>query len=625
IDLYGAAGVSVEGRIPVYGWFDVASIDAAIHFRTPSPTFLSLYARGCCCSGCASHTFYLIGNSSDANSSSTASLDLVKEVYPMESTDVSWMPELKVNTTFRNDGETFEIGDANYTIQVNNAKIMLANGGSSGASLESTQLSATMKGYLPSTVLQPNTRYKFSATVKLVKNGTIKKTQEVEKVFTTTADTFIQWSKMMNKITPEKNAQNVMSETRVDLYYSALLKNLGGIHSAAARKYAINVYDVTKEEVTGSWENSMYTLNGKEAHKKTFIATKPLKVYHFCQNQQTGEIKETYRRSDGRYYNPFKGFSVDGEMPDPGSSGLVSSNSAQGASMQRAGISSQVFTGLNLGESEVVNEEFSYYTEDTYTIKVKNIELDRIDYLSSFTVASTNEGEQRVNLTTNLSNINPSITVKRNHAYRSGTSSQRSQLYVQYETKAQNNEYPVCFIDSPAGRYSSGGRTCDTCGDCSEALSARLQNLMQPSSKIDSIEIDPGITRDEYSSIVAIVNMEFESRTNPEQSFSTQYDLSMLYPNLQHNQFITQDLQGVEVLKSATIKYYVRSQNHTMEDVQPIATKTIMIIDEGLEDIEPIVDQGTVQVVTTSSGWDNATTATTATTTQHTAQGAPIW
>ncbi|MEA1915854.1 MAG: hypothetical protein U9N30_11150, partial [Campylobacterota bacterium] len=63
IDLYGAAGVSVEGRIPVYGWFDVASIDAAIHFRTPSPTFLSLYARGCCCSGCASHTFYLIGNS----------------------------------------------------------------------------------------------------------------------------------------------------------------------------------------------------------------------------------------------------------------------------------------------------------------------------------------------------------------------------------------------------------------------------------------------------------------------------------------------------------------------------------------------------------------------------------
>jgi len=613
IDLHGYISVDFEARVPVYGWFDLFGAEADIRFRTPNPTFLSLYLKGCCCTKCASHKFYIIGSKKDSKNLSLDPLELVKEVYPTQNTDVSLLPYVKIETTFRNDEDSFKIGDDDYTMEVSDAKIITLDMYNQTVSTKSSQFNPKTKALIPINKLTPNSRYKISATVKLKKGNSVVKTQIIDKEFRTTSDTFIEWSRMMNKITPEKNAKDISAGSSVIVYYSPIL----GTNWSMTDGFDIKVYDITKKEVDGSWQQYTYTIDGQEALKKIFIPTKPLKVYHFCKNLQTGEIKETFKREDGKYLNPFKNYTVDGEV-DIDTNGVDNINN----NVSNAGVvSSNIYTqGLDLGASDYVNERFAYYTEDTYTIKVHNTQKNSVDYISSFTIAnSSSQDQQQVSLIQNIGSIQPTIEVYRNESYKSGSSSARTSLYMSYEQRAKNGEFPVCFADKNVSQYSSHTieRTCDTCGNCQEELDNALQRYKTTSPKIDSIYINSGIARSEYPNILPVIEIVFQSEKNPSNTVSLKYNLAQQYPSLQRNQLpiFTAHFQGTEKIKSATVKYYISIQRGISSQlfldriesgaIEPIVTKQLQIIDEGLDNIEPLVSEQTVHEVSTSG----ATTA----------------
>ncbi len=632
IDLSGHFNIDIEGRV-FFTWFEIASFNSDIRFRTPNPTFFSIYLSAGCCGGSVSHTFYVIGDSDDASSASTSSLELLKDIYPMQSTDVSLLPYVKVETVFRNDGESFKIGDDDYTIEVSNVKLIKMLNGSSTIEVSSrvSQFNPKTKALIPANRLSPNTRYKIKATIKLKKGNSVKKTQYIDKEFRTTSDDFIKWSRMMEKITPEKNAQDVAAGSSVIVYYSPIL----GTNWSMAYGFDIKIYDITKKEVEGSWRKTTYTTNSQQALKKIFIPTKPLKVYHFCKNLVTGEIKETFKREDGKYLNPFKNFTVDGEINSDTHS-LDTTNTVTNA---RDGISANIYTqGLSLGTSEQVNDRFAYYTEDTYTIKVHNTQKNRVDYISSFKVAdSSAQSLQQVSLVQNLSSIQPKVTVNRTQSYKEGSSSQRRLLWMGYEARAKAGNFPVCIADTAAAQYSSHDieRTCDTCGNCQEALNNALQRYKTTSPKIDSIYLNSGISRSDYPNILPVIEIVFESVSNPSDTRVFKYNLVQSYPSLQRNQLplFTAHLQGTEKIKSATVKYYISIQRGIYSqvfldriengDIEPIATKDIEIIDDGFTDIESIVDDETVSEVVVT-GASSQTTGTVGTQ-EHNFDGAIAW
>jgi hypothetical protein len=625
IDLAGHLYVDIEGRV-AYTWFDIASFKADIRFRTPNPTFFSIYINADCCGGSASHTFYIIGNKDDAKKASLNNLNLLKQIYPIEQTDVSILPYVKIETTFRNDGDSFKIGKDDYTIEVSNAKIIKIDHNTEVAVLAKvSQMSPKIKTIIPVNKLTPNGKYKIEAVLKLKKGNSVKKRQNISKEFTVTSKNYIKWSRMMNKITPEKNAKDLDSGTSVSVFYSPII----GTNWDMTNGYDIKVYDVTKKQIEGRWSRYVYTVDGQEALKKIFVPNKPLKVYHFCKNIVTGEIKETVKNQDGKYLNPFRNYTVDGEES---SSNIDTTSVANGSNGIASEINPTIHTGLNLGTSTQVNDSYVYYTENKYTIKVHNTQENRVDYISSFEVADDlARAQQQVSLINNINSIESRVLVNRNEAFKDGTSHNRQMLYMAYDARAKNGEFQPCVSDM--NQYMHGERTCDTCGDCKDRLNAALQRYKTISKNIDSIYIDTGISRDEYPNILPIVEIVFQSENNSSNTITEKYIINNHTLSLQRNQtpLLTAHLEGTEILKSATVKYYLSGQigNYSQVfldrihngSIEPLVSKQLRIIDDKLEDVESMVDDDIITNDVVITGTKNSNFGVQ----EHSTEGVMIW
>ncbi len=612
IDLQAYLKMAIEARIPIKGWFDLASVNGKVRFRTPDPTIFSLYLRGCAIK-CASHTFYLIGSKSSAKEETNISI--LKEMEPYAKTDVSLQSTIILATNLPTDGTKTKIDNTDYTFNINNVKFVKTGNPSSSISLYAARISPNKVGYQVRPLLEANTEYKFTADVQwLSKNnvGTnvLNKVEKAEKIFTTTSQSQVPFTELIQTVTPKTGTENVSSDSKVRVYYSYLAKDLPSLNN----KYAITVVNGKNESIEGTWSNSNWNShkgrvgqslsNTVSLPLRIFTPSKPFASYHFCLNNSNGEIRETVIRSDGKYYNPFKSYSVDGEEDEEeeeSSNGMLSAQeviASQHAVVTSAGyiaraaelgVSTNVFVDLNLGEPSVENDSFTYYSTNKYMIKVKDIASDKIVFISFFEAkGSGSQGEQHVYLKNNINSITSRIKVERGSAIKEGKASAYSQLLMGFELKAKANEFPICTADEPISQYFSNMvRTCDTCGNCQERLDSARQRYLEPSSNIQKITIYSGIDRSEYPNILPIVEVTFEDELNPEVVLEKQYRI--LYGQVNDNLYQMQ-FEGIEKIKNATVKYYVGEEGTLQRlinenRIEPVVTKEVNIEDIGLPDI----------------------------------------
>ncbi|TLP40513.1 hypothetical protein [Arcobacter arenosus] len=619
IDLQAYLRMAIEARVPVKGWFDLASVNGKVRFRSPSPTIFSLFLKGCAIGKCAKHTFYIVGKK--PSSLDNQNMSILKEVEPFHDTDFSLKPLLKLGTVFPNDGTMQEVGRENYWFTITNVKLVDTSNPTVSKSLNSSRIDNKTIGYMPQELLRPNTQYKLTADVQWLRKNNIdtnvlEKVEKVEKIFTTTDESFLPYSELVAKVMPETGSKDISSTAKVRIYYSHLAKELPQMNN----NYVASVINSKNEVLEGTWNDFSWDTNkGKFGEilentvllpGKKFTPNEPFNTYHFCLNNSTGEIKETVVRSDGKYYNPFRSYTVDGE--DDGmefdslnidNSGLsrttslnnsrLSNNMAARVTAQSLGVSEEIFTDLNLGEPSVSNDSFTYYSTNKYMIKVKDVANDKIVYISFFEAkGSGNQGDQFVYLTNNINDIDAKIDVERSLVVKDGQEYNVRAIISRYEQRAMGNQFPVCDADTNLGELAAQygnpiSRTCATCGDCEEHRTQALAAYKEHSPNIRKVTINSGINRNEYPNVFPVVDVVYEDELNPENTLSKQYTL--LYGDYIDNLYQLK-FDGIEKIKEATIKYYIAQENTfgrllSEGRIEPVVTKQVIILDSGLDDI----------------------------------------
>ncbi len=609
IDLQATLRMAIEARVPVYGWFDLASVDGKVRFRTPNPTMFSLYLRGCGFGKCASHTFYVVGSKPSA--SDEANINILKDVEPYGDTEISLKPIIKIGTFVPNDGTVTNIANKDYTFSIVNSKLVKTSNPTTRINLYPKRVDEQTITYMPPNPLNPNTEYKFTANVQwLSKNnvGTdvLERIDSIEKIFTTTAEPILSFSELVSKIEPKASEKDVSARAKVYIRYSDKAKGL----TSMVNNYIIKVIDGKNKDVPGTWDSTYSSSNPANLILKVFTPNKPFSSYHFCLNNTTGEIKETVIRSDGKYYNPFREYSVDGEEVNNTNTSDVqmSANSTRSlnstarfgtasANVNRPtalslGISSELFTDLNLGAPTSSNDSFTYYTTSKYMIKVIDQSKDRVVFISSFEAKqSGNQGDQFVYLTNNINALEAKIEVERTNKVIDGQSSRYQQIWNSFEFRAP--EFPPCAADQGIGQIAAQhgnpmSRTCATCGDCKTHRALALKQLEVPSPNINKITVYSGINRSEYPNVFSVIDVVFEDELNPEITFEKSYQV--LYNNIIDNLY-QMEFEGIEKIKSARVKYYVAEENtfRTLLNegrIEPVVTKEIVILDPKLENVE---------------------------------------
>jgi len=635
IDLQAVMRMAIEARVPIKGWFDLASVDGKVRFRTPSPTMFSLYLRGCAIGKCASHTFYLVGKKLSA--ADQQNVNILKDIEPYGDSEISLQPIIKVGTFVPNDGTIVNVGDKDYTFSIVNSKFVKTSNPNTGINYYSKRIDEQTIGYMPSNLLSPNTEYKFTAKVQwLSKNnvGTdvLEKTDYIEKIFTTTSETMLPYSEIVKNVSPQPDEKDVSARSKVYIDFSHKAKSLPRVMN----NYTPKVIDSKNIELEGTWRNTFYRTNAGrfgertdtvELPRKEFTPSKPFSTYHFCLNNRTGAIKETVIRSDGKYYNPFRGYSVDGEEVQNINTSNVQNNinstrelstsstyqaqavSSNGITASSLGITSEVYTDLNLGEPSMANDSFTYYTTNKYMIKVIDESKDRVVYISTFEAKqSGSEGDQFVYVKNNLDNIDTKIEVERANEIIDGQSSRYQATRRNFELRAKSNEFPPCAADQGLGEHAANlgnpmSRTCDTCGDCPAQRELALKRLLVPSANIAKVTLHSGISRSEYPNIFPIIDVVYEDELNPEVTFEKSY--RVLYGTTSDNLYQMR-FEGIEKIKSATVKYYVAQENtfQTLLNegrIEPVDTKEIMILDPKLEEVERPEESSGITVVKPST------------------------
>ena len=618
IDLQAYLRMAIEARVPIKGWFDLASVNGKVRFRSPNPTMFSLFLKGCAIGKCAKHTFYLVGKK--PSSSDNQNMSVLKEVEPFHDTDFSLKPLIKLGTIIPNDGTIQEIAGDNYWFTITNTKLVDTSSPTVNKRLDSRRIDNKTIGYMPQELLKPNRQYKLTADViwyrkNNVGTNVMEKVENIEKIFTTTTERYLPYSELVEKVMPESGSKNISSTSKVRIYYSHLANELPQMNN----NYVASVINSKNEILEGTWESFLWNTNkGKfgealenrvELLGKKFTPNEPFNTYHFCLNNSTGEIKETVIRSDGKYYNPFRSYTVDGEdngidfdSSDVDSSGpnrtlslnnRPSNNMASRVTAQSLGVSEEIFTDLNLGEPSVSNDSFTYYSTNKYMIKVKDVANDKIVLISFFEAkGSGSQGDQFVYLTNNIDDLDAKIDVERSLVVKDGQEYNVRAIISRYEQRAMGNQFPVCDADANLGELAAQygnpiPRTCDTCGDCVEERTLALARYKEHSPNIRKVTINSGINRNEYPNVFPIVDVVYEDELNPENILSKQYTL--LYGDYIDNLYQL-EFDGIEKIKEATIKYYIAQENSFGSllregRIEPVATKQLTIIDPGLDDV----------------------------------------
>ncbi|MFK5882671.1 MAG: hypothetical protein QM482_10735 [Sulfurospirillum sp.] len=430
-----------------------------VKFRAPNPTYARVRAYvDIPIYGSASFTTYFPYRPS--SSSGDTIPNLVNHIEPYEGDNVSLMPKMKIVTTFNSDGSHFDLGDMDMKTRAN-----ITNASSMQGSFETFEklyyISNVKSVYLRDLTnnhiisidkirisqneikvipkfqaLIPGHRYKLSGYVTLsyyyqrekatfagqedmfdalgepeaylrdhgeiTGEGLVEvKREEFAKEFTVSSENKLKFSDVIDRVYPANLQQDVIEGESVVLYYDEVVKYLG-TSNYLIRNYIVKVTNAKNEPINGQF---FYDASDG-VPKSVFKPVSPLRVYHFCMNNQTGVIKETFKNSEGEYLNPFKNYTVDGES-SPGSNQVAIPPYISSASL----------SNVDVGEFKASSQDslYSYFTNNTYNIIVTDHSTNQIVYFSSFGVkynSSDKESVRRFDAMKDL--VEPSMVISKN-------------------------------------------------------------------------------------------------------------------------------------------------------------------------------------------------------------------
>ena len=433
-----------------YGDIFDGSLGAGINMRmrAPNPTYMKVKAYvDIPVYGNASFTTYFPSRPSGGSSDNLPTL--INHVEPYEKGSISLMPKIKIVSTFDSDGSQFNVGNmeadgdfggSSYSITqklyftANVENITLRDTATNQAiGLDKVFLASNEIELIPRRILLPNHTYRLEGTAKLIEytqttsapfsgqaelmelaadpetylneHGTtnpvrarIIKTERLLEDFRVKAEAKLEFSEIVDYVSPENFQENVLENDPVVIFYDEIVKNLGA-NNSLIRNYRVEVLGADNKPISGSF----YYEDG-ENPKSVFRPTNPMRIYHYCVNNLTGEIRETFLNANGQYLNPFNGYKVDGE------------ESSQNASSVPTYISQHNVNNVNLGRYiKSYGDTYSYYTNANYGIIVTDTTTNQVVHFSSFTIKSNLFGEESLRRFDAMGDqLQPSLVYHRN-------------------------------------------------------------------------------------------------------------------------------------------------------------------------------------------------------------------
>ncbi len=429
MDLSAEASAYLEagyGRV----WSGRLTAGLAIKFRAPNPSYAKVKAYvDIPVYGNASFTAYFPSRPSSSSADNLPSL--INHVEPYESSNVSLMPTMKIVTTFNNDGSHFDLGDMGvtqssgkikpgyqgyittheklyYTSKVEHIVLRdITDGWNRIIDVQRTQAGENVIELLPKyTSLEPGHTYKLTgraslsyyyvnakATIdgradmydaindteaylrdhkEILNEGLLEiKAEDFEKEFTVRPDFKMEFNEVIKYVYPNNLQEDVLEQEKIILYYTDAVKHMG-VEKNLVRNYKVKVTNAKNKAIEGEF----FYNDDDGVAKSIFQPNEDLRIYHFCVDNTTGEVRETIL-SGGEYLNPFKVYSIDGASQEN------ETNVPDGYSP----ISFPSST-IDLGDFIQSNEDgrYSYFTNNTYNIIITDEATGQIAYFSSFKI-----------------------------------------------------------------------------------------------------------------------------------------------------------------------------------------------------------------------------------------------
>lgn len=235
--------------------------------------------------------------------------------------------------------------------------------------------------FVPVDPLEPNTNYTISVTPRYLDRRSARIYDGLIYIQGFRTTNRLEFDDVFDRITPENNRVNVNENENILIKYKQSI-NIYGHDNPMIRNYQIVVKDGKNEVVQGRFE----TIGAASA----FYPSEPMRIYHFCVNDDTGEVRETIKNAQGQYLNPFNFYQVDGPREDNDNeifrNGSNRPNGLKSGNVQNA--------RLDHFSQRSSDGNYSYYTTDTYSISVKDRQKNQVVYYSEFKIASNEQNSE---------------------------------------------------------------------------------------------------------------------------------------------------------------------------------------------------------------------------------------
>ncbi len=362
--MYAGAGVDLK-----VGYAGLSTTLLAFGLKmelvTPSPNYLWTYAYVEVFDEEFGFSGYVYG--SGRGSSAAKTVLLLDHVEPYSNRDISVMPKFDIYTMHSRFSS--EIKNLKIVDKSNNRVISLKKDYSN-----STEKSLNV---FPEHLLQNNQNYELKGLIEYKDREGETFTETFKKEFKTTKENRVEFNEIIKEIYPANNEQGIAGNAPVIITYSDTVKNYDFDNlTRLLGNYEVTIKNSKNESIPGRYEYK------KDYNRSYFLPSKELRMYHYCVSSSTGEIKETFRNSNGEYLNPFKNYSIDGDTPNQTIVSIPSN------------ISKKVLSNISVGkfEKSVPDEDttYSYFSNTTYKIIIRDISSNLIVYTGSYDIQYTN-------------------------------------------------------------------------------------------------------------------------------------------------------------------------------------------------------------------------------------------
>ncbi len=409
-------GVEV-GLKACYGGCISLGADVLLKLATPSPNYLWAKARIHIFGKGITFKRYIYGSGDLQTASEAPTPKIFDHVEPISSV-TGLLPFFKVYSAF-SKAQSVNVKFISAVLKDTTARRTIP--------LDKVVLAADEDkrgiSYILHHILAKNHRYVLSGVIRAT-YGLETKTQTYTKVFMTRNDNRVDFTQIVDRVTPTNNQQNVKENDGVKIIYNRRTLYALGQNSTYANQYKIELFDADGNKISGTFTRPDSNMVSR------FKPNKILRVYLYSKNEN-GRIRETFTDSEGHFLNPFNGYTVDkgnGSGSETAPTITVSRRDFETSIVRTVvrhigEIPAYIRRGNirfrnpeALGELIVITRNdgkyYSYYRANSYKISVKYIPTGQNVYNSIFKVRYNNisaEAKRKVEQMNTV--LDPSLTV----------------------------------------------------------------------------------------------------------------------------------------------------------------------------------------------------------------------